>query len=107
MEENITKYAGGLDKGKILSVYQKIPAFLGKENKKFQISKIARNTRNRNYVGTVKWLDNAGSIDVCNCLEQPALPLKSNHKPDNYKLYFRDTGLLIGSLLVVLRYLLK
>ena len=53
-EEDITKYASGLDKGKILSVYRKIPAFLGKDNKKFQISKIARNARNRDYIGTVE-----------------------------------------------------
>ena len=38
-EEDITKYAGGLDQGRILNVYRKIPVFLGKENKKFQISK--------------------------------------------------------------------
>ena len=97
-EEDITKYAAGLDKGKILSVYRKIPAFLGKDNKKFQISKIARNARNRDYVGTVEWLDNAGIINVCHCMEQPELPLKGNYDPGNYKLYFRDTGLLIGSL---------
>jgi len=36
-EEDITKYAKGLDKGKILNIYRKIPVFLGKENKKFQI----------------------------------------------------------------------
>ena len=35
-EEDITKYAHGLDKGKILNIYRKIPVFLGKENKKFQ-----------------------------------------------------------------------
>ena len=97
-EEDITKYASGLDKGKILNIYRKIPAFLGKDNKKFQISKIARNARNRDYVGTVEWLDNAGIINVCHCLELPELPLKGNYDPDNYKLYFRDTGLLIGSL---------
>lgn len=28
----------------------------------------------------------------------PCLPLKGNYNPDNYKLYFRDTGLLVGSL---------
>ena len=28
----------------------------------------------------------------------PELPLKGNYNPDNYKLYFSDTGLLIGSL---------
>lgn len=97
-EEDITKYAFGLDKGKILSVYRKIPAFLGKDNKKFQMSKVARNARNRDYIGTVEWLDNAGIVNVCHCLEQPELPLRGNYDPDNYKLYFRDTGLLIGSL---------
>ena len=39
-EEDITKYAQGLDRGKILNVYRKIPVFLGKDNKKFQISKV-------------------------------------------------------------------
>ena len=28
----------------------------------------------------------------------PELPLGGNYNPDNYKIYFRDTGLLIGSL---------
>ena len=52
-EEDITKYAGGLDQWKILSVYRKIPTFLGNENKKFQISKISSGSRNREYVGTI------------------------------------------------------
>lgn len=97
-EEDITKYAAGSDKGKILSVYRKIPVFLGKENKKFQISKISKNARNRDYVGTLEWLDNAGIINICYCMEQPELPLRGNYDPDNYRIYFRDTGLLIGSL---------
>lgn len=97
-EEDITKYANGLDKGKILDVYRKIPVFLGKDNKKFQISKIKNGARNRDYVGVVDWLNNAGIINVCYCMSLPELPLKGNYNPDNYKLYFRDTGLLIGSL---------
>lgn len=97
-EEDITKYAGGLDKGKILSIYRKIPVFLGKENKKFQISKVEKGARNREYVGTVEWLDNAGIVNLCHCMELPELPLKGNYNPDNYKIYFRDTGLLIASL---------
>lgn len=97
-EEDITKYANGLDKGKILNVYRKIPVFLGKENKKFQITKVAHNARNRGYVGTVEWLENAGIINVCYCMAQPELPLKGNYNPDNYKLYFGDIGLLIASL---------
>ncbi|MBQ4069351.1 MAG: ATP-binding protein [Lachnospiraceae bacterium] len=97
-EEDITKYAGGLDKGKILDVYRKIPVFLGKDNKKFQISKIKDGARNRNYIGVVDWLNNAGIINVCHCMTMPELPLKGNYNPDNFKIYFRDTGLLIASI---------
>ena len=97
-EEDITKYAGGLDKGKILNVYRKIPVFLGNENKKFQISKIEHNARNREYVGVIDWLINAGIINISYCMEQPFLPLKGNYNPDNYRLYFKDTGLLVASL---------
>lgn len=97
-EEDITKYANGLDKGKIWDVYRKIPVFLGKDNKKFQISKVRNGARNRDYVGGVDWLNNAGIINACYCMSQPELPLKGNYNPDNYKLYFRDTGLLIGFL---------
>lgn len=97
-EEDITKYAHGLDKGKILNIYRSIPVFLGKENKKFQISKVAKGARGREYVGTIDWLKNAGIINVCYCMAQPELPLKGNYDPDNYKLYYGDTGLLVGAL---------
>lgn len=97
-EEDITKYAHGLDKGKILDIYRKIPVFLGKNNKKFQISKVRTGARNRDYIGTVEWLSNAGIINVCYCMSSPELPLKGNYNPDNYKIYFRDTGLLVASL---------
>ena len=97
-EEDITKYAHGLDHGKILNVYRKIPVFLGRENKKFQISKISDGARNREYVGIIDWLCNAGIINICYCLETPFLPLKGNYNPDNYRIYFSDTGLLIGNL---------
>lgn len=97
-EEDITKYAGELDKTKILNCYRKIPVFLGNENKKFQISKIADGARNREYVGVIEWLANAGIVNVSYAMEQACLPLKGNYNPDNYRLYFADTGLLIGSL---------
>ena len=97
-EEDITKYAHGLDQGKILNVYRKIPVFLGNENKKFQISKVKDGARNREYIGTIEWLDNAGVINISYCLDQVSLPLRGNYNPDNYRIYFRDTGLLIGSL---------
>ena len=97
-EEDITKYAHGLDQGKILNVYRKIPAFLGNENKKFQISKVEEGARSREYVGTVEWLINSGIINISYCMEQPELPLGGNYNPDNFRLYFGDTGMLIASL---------
>ena len=97
-KEDITKYAKGLEQAKILNIYNKIPVFLGNENKKFQISKVEQGARNREYIGTIDWLNNAGIINICYCLTQPELPLKGNYNPDNYRVYFKDTGLLIGSL---------
>ena len=97
-EEDITKYAGGLDKSKILSVYRKIPVFLGKDNKKFQISKVAHGARSREYAGVTDWLSDAGIVNLCYCMEQPALPLRGNYDPSNFRIYFGDTGLLIASL---------
>ena len=97
-EEDITKYAQGLDKGKIKNIYSHISVFLGQDNKKFQISKIAHGARNREYVGTVEWLKDAGIINVCYCLAQVSLPLKGNYDPKSYKLYYKDTGLLVASL---------
>ena len=97
-EEDITKYAQGLDKGRIKNIYNRISVFLGQDNKKFQISKVANGARNREYVGTVEWLRDAGIINVCYCLAQVSLPLKGNYDPKSYKLYYKDTGLLVASL---------
>lgn len=97
-EEDITKYVEGLDKAKVKAVYNHISTSLAKENKRFQITKIARNARNRDYIGCVEWLADAGIINVCYCMNQPELPLKGNYDPKLYKIYFKDTGLLIASL---------
>ena len=97
-EEDILKYARGLDKAKIKNIYTHIPVFLAKENKRYQITKVATGARNREYIGTVDWLKDAGIINVCYNLDLPELPLKGNYNPTEYKIYYRDTGLLIAAL---------
>jgi len=97
-EEDITKYAEGLDQSKILTVYKNIPVFLGNDNKKFQITKIQDGARNREYIGVLNWLDRSGIVNICYSLDQVCLPLKGNYNSNNYRIYFGDTGLLIGSL---------
>ena len=97
-EEDITKYAQGMDKAKIKNVYRHIPFFLSKENKKFQITKVAANARSREYVGCVDWLRDAGIVNVCHCLNFPELPLKGNYDNAKYKIYYHDNGMLMANL---------
>ena len=97
-EEDIRKYAIGLDQTRILNVYRQLANQLAKENKKFQITKVAKGARFSDYRGCIEWLDDAGIINICNCLNFPELPLKGNTSPDKYKIYYRDSGLLVASL---------
>lgn len=97
-EEDVRKYAEGLDQSKIISVYRSIPAQLAKENKKFQFNKLEKNARSRDYAGCIDWLVDAGVVTKCTCLYFPELPLKGNADESRFKLYYPDTGILISSL---------
>ncbi len=97
-QEDVRKYAAGLDKSKILAVFNHLAPQLAKENKKFQYAKIAKGARSREYFGCVEWLLDAGVASICHCLHYPELPLKGNYDTARFKLYFADTGLLVALL---------
>ena len=97
-KEDIRKYAEGMDQTRILNVFNHIPAQLAKDNKKFQISKVASGARFRDYRGCIEWLDDAGMISICYCLTFPELPLQGNYDDTKYKIYFADSGLLVAML---------
>ena len=97
-KEDIRKYADGVDQTRILNVFNRIAPQLAKENKKFQISKVASGARFRDYRGCIEWLADAGIVNVCYCLDFPELPLKGNYNEDKFKLYFADSGLLVAML---------
>lgn len=97
-KEDIRKYAQGMDQTRILNVFNQIPPQLAKDNKKFQISKVTRGARFRDYRGCIEWLNNAGMINLCYCLDFPALPLKGNYDETKYKIYFAESGLLVAML---------
>lgn len=97
-KEDIRKYATGLDQTRIMNTFNSIPSQLAKENKKFQISKIEHGARFKDYRGCAEWLNDAGIINICYCLNSADLPLSGNIDIDKYKLYFSDTGLLISLL---------
>jgi len=97
-KEDIRKYAEGMDQTRILNVFNHIPVQLAKDNKKFQISKVASGARFRDYRGCIEWLHDAGMVNVCYCMNFPELPLQGNYDETKYKLYFADSGLLVAML---------
>ena len=96
--EDIRKYASGVDQTRIINVFNRTAPQLAKENKKFQMSKVASGARFRDYRGCAEWLSDAGMVNICYCMEFPELPLGGNYDPDVFKLYFADTGLLVSML---------
>lgn len=97
-KEDIRKYASGVDQTRIINVFNRVAPQLARENKKFQISKVASGARFRDYRGCAEWLCDAGMVNICYCMEFPELPLGGNYEPDTFKLYFSDTGLLVSML---------
>lgn len=97
-DDDITKYVKGLDVAKVRNVYRHIAFQLGKDNHKFQITKLGHGARANQYVGCQEWLSDAGVANVCYCLNDLSLPIKGNENQDNYRLYFADTSLLLASL---------
>ncbi len=97
-QEDIRKYVSGIEQMRVLNVFKHMPVQLAKENKKFQISKVASGARFKDYWGRIEWLASAGVVNVCHCLLDPELPLKGNYDQAKYKLYFSDSGLLVSML---------
>ena len=54
-EEDVRNYADGMDQTRIINVFRHITPQLAKENKKFQISKVASGARFRDYRGCIEW----------------------------------------------------
>ena len=97
-KEDIKKYVEGIDKTRVLNVFNSIPVQLAKENKEFQISKVASGAKFKDYWGCIEWLNDAGMVNLCHCLHTPELPLRGNFEETKYKIYFKDTGLLVANL---------
>ena len=88
-EEDVRKYAVGLDQTKIINVFRSIPVQLAKENKKFQLSKVSHSARTREYQDCIDWLKDAGTVTTCYCMAFPELPVKGNYDENKYKLIIR------------------
>lgn len=97
-EDDIAKYAEGNEKAKARACFLSIPKHLSKDYKKFRYSLVTPSGSSRKYAGSLMWLYDAGIINFCYNLEIPQLPLEGNSKSDVFKVYMRDTGLLLAML---------
>ena len=96
--DDIAKYAEGSEKAKARACFLSIPKNLAKDHKKFQYSVVQKGGSARKFGGSLMWLYDAGIINFCHNLSAPELPLEGNSKSDEFKVYTRDTGLLMAML---------
>lgn len=96
--DDIGKYAEGAEKTKARACFLSIPKHLSQDYKKFRYSLVERGGSARKFGGSLLWLYDAGIIHFCYNLSQPELPLEGNARSDVFKVYMKDTGLLMAML---------
>lgn len=96
--DDMVKYSPKPEKSKIRECFDSIPRQLAKENKKFQYSQVMKGGRASKFAGVIKWIEDAGIIQICHNLSIPELPLAGNVEPDSFKIYMTDIGLLVAML---------
>lgn len=97
-KDDIIKYADDSDKSKIRLCFNSIPKHLAQENKKFRYNLVDKNGNAKKYFGSLEWLYDAGIINFCYNLSKPESPLEGYAKEDVFKIYMKDTGLLMAML---------
>lgn len=107
-KNDIIKYALNGDAAKIKTCFLSIPNQLARENKKFKYNLVDKRGTSDKYFGSLEWLYDAGITNFCYNLKCPKSPLDGNKNLDCFKVYMRDTGLLVamledGSQLEILR----
>lgn len=97
---DIEKYSDERQKARVLSCFNGIAPLLAKQNKKFMFSEIETEVDYRvgmkYYSYSLDWLNMASIVLFCNNLTEIAEPLEERVVPSEFKVYMRDTGLLIS-----------
>ncbi len=83
---------------RIRSAFSLIPFFLGKENKRFVVSKITGKGAKDAGKDALDYLKDTGIITKVHNLDIPATPLSVNTKSNQYKVFTTDIGMLVGML---------
>lgn len=97
-KDDILKYAQKNEKSKIKDVFNAIPRMLMKEYKKFTYNDVKDKGTYAKYQNSIMWLCDAGVINICHNLSRAEMPLNGFVKDNEFKLYMKDTGLLVTML---------
>lgn len=92
--EDMKHYASAAARQKISDCYLSIPRQLAKEYTKFQYKVVSREGNARRYENSLNWLVDAGMVKLCVNVSTPQFPLVAYEKPDQFKVYVTDIGLL-------------
>ena len=93
-EDDIVKYNGEIDAGKILLVLRSIVPQLAKVNEKFLYDVVREGARARGYEDAIEWLVSARIVRRVNNLSGIRYPLSAYDIRGAFKLFFLDIGLL-------------
>lgn len=83
---------------RIRSAFSLIPSFLGKENKRYIVSKIQGKGAKDAGKDALDYLKDTGMILKVHNLDVPSIPLSTNVIPNQYKVFPTDIGMLVGML---------
>jgi len=72
---DFAKHAPGVDVPKLSLVWDSVPQYLARENKKFVFAALRTGARAREYESALRWLVNAGLIHFCTAVEAARRPL--------------------------------
>lgn len=96
--DDVAKYAKGTDKSKIIACFDSIPRHLSKDKKKFKYAEVEKNGTQRKFAGALEWLNDAGIINYCYNLSKIEIPFEGFVIDTEFKIYMKDTGLLLAML---------
>ena len=80
----------------MLAVFNRIPAELGRHEKKFVLADLGRDARMRDYDTAFEWLKSAMTVNVAYAAAEPAIGLEMRTDVMSLKCYLADTGLLVS-----------
>ncbi len=91
---DFSKYAGTARAKELVAVFESIPSQLAKENKRYIASQVVEGGRFSQLQDAIDWLTGAGLVRKVMITNSGVLPFSSFTKPNRFKLYFFDIGML-------------